>query len=36
MLNFKKHCYQADFKPLYLLIYEDFVISHYNKIVELL
>jgi hypothetical protein len=36
MLKSKKQWYWADFKPMYLLIYEDFVRSYYNKIVELL
>ena len=36
MLDSEKQCYQADYKPLYLLIYEDFVMGHYNRFVELL
>jgi hypothetical protein len=36
MLNFEKQWYCADIRSMYLLIYGDFVVGHYNKFVELL
>jgi hypothetical protein len=36
MLNSEKQWYCADFRSMYLLIYVDFAMGHYNKFVELL
>jgi hypothetical protein len=35
-LTLKKQWYCADFRSLYLLIYGDFAMGHYNKFVVLL
>jgi hypothetical protein len=36
MVNSEKQKLDANFRPLYLLIYGDFVMGHYNKFEELL
>jgi hypothetical protein len=36
MVNSKKQKFDANFRPMYLLIHGDFVMGHYNKFEELL